>query len=204
MGEEWRKYRLEIFGDPYLVWHDGPSFDALIAAYRVAPDTVIDKLKDGLTNNDPLAAQSIRALAAEGYPRADLVPVLTSRLVDAHANLIVRIAEALYTLTGDPQWAEQIVPILDQPGHWTERIDAAISLAGFPPTPLLAEALARGMQHDEYLVRYHSAEGLLAYLSHRGVHRDRTAVIAVMRDTDPRHWTVTAEDLLRRFLETNR
>ena len=23
---EWADYRLEVFGEPYMVWHDGPNF----------------------------------------------------------------------------------------------------------------------------------------------------------------------------------
>ena len=43
------------------------------------------------------------------------------------------------------------------------RIDAAIRLKAFPPTPDLVAAVADGVRDPEYLVRYHSANTLLRW-----------------------------------------
>ena len=41
------------------------------------------------------------------------------------------------------------------------KVDAAIALNAFAPLPRVIQALARGVQDDEYLVRRHSAQTLL-------------------------------------------
>jgi hypothetical protein len=64
--DEWARWRRDIFGDPYLVWHDGPDFTALLNAGRSDPETVTRMLAAGVHDGDPLAAQSFTVLSAEG------------------------------------------------------------------------------------------------------------------------------------------
>jgi hypothetical protein len=36
--EEWEQWRRGMFGDPYIVWQDGPDFTALLQAARFDPN----------------------------------------------------------------------------------------------------------------------------------------------------------------------
>jgi hypothetical protein len=66
-------------------------------------------------------------------------------------------------LTGDESWAVPIAAVLASPAFWGVRIDAAIALAGFPPTAELIQTLGDAVRDEEYLVRCHSANTLLRY-----------------------------------------
>ncbi len=146
-----------------MVWHDGPDFTRLVGLARSTPAEVARMLTAGVEAGDPLAAQSIAALAD-----ADLVPDGAEALLRAVAPtatelMLVRVAQALHVLTGEESWATPIATVLTSEAFWGVRIDAAMALAAFTPTPALLDALARGVRDDEYLVRYHSANTLLRY-----------------------------------------
>lgn len=146
-----------------MVWHDGPDFTRLLALGETAPADVARMLTAGIEAGDPLAAQSIAALAAAEIPPEGAEALLRSALPDATEELLVRVAQALHVLTGDESWAGHIAAVLNSDAFWGVRINAAMALAEFTPTPELVESLGRGVRDDEYLVRYHSANTLLRY-----------------------------------------
>jgi hypothetical protein len=161
--DEWNQWRQVIFGDPYLVWHDGPGFDALLAAARADLDAVGHFLASGIRLGDPLAAQSFRRLAAD-----DLLPVgapetLRAAAGTATGEFLIRVAEALFAVTADPSWARPVADVLATDGSASVRLAAAMALAAFPATPELVQALARAVCDPEYLLRYHAANTLLRY-----------------------------------------
>jgi hypothetical protein len=55
----WGAFRDAVFGDPYLVWHDGPDYAVLRQRWRDEPHAVTQVLVLGLEQHDELAAQAI-------------------------------------------------------------------------------------------------------------------------------------------------
>jgi hypothetical protein len=162
-GDLWTRWRNDVFGDPYLVWHEGPDFTGLLELARSAPADVARMLAAGLATEDPLAAQSIAALADAGQVPEGAEALLRAAAVEATESFLVRVAQALHVVTGDESWAAPIASVLTSDAFWGVRIDAALVLAEFTPTTDLIEALGQGVRDDEYLVRYHSANTLLRY-----------------------------------------
>ena len=117
----------------------------------------------GLNAGDPLAAQSIAALAGSGLTPEDSQALLRAAIAGASGTFLVRLAQALHSTTADQSWANPIASVLTAARHWGERVDAAIALAEFDPTRHLIQALARAICDPEYLVRYHAANTLLRY-----------------------------------------
>jgi HEAT repeat protein len=155
-----------VFGDPYSVAHDGPEFTRLLDLAETAPDEVARMVAAGVKAGDPVAAQSIAALAAEGKAPDGAVALLRGVAPGAAGTFQIRVAQALHVLTGDDSWADPLVSFLAS-GAWKGiRLDAAIALADFPPTPRLIEALGQAVRDPEYLVRYHAANTLLRYAGH--------------------------------------
>ncbi|MEZ0092195.1 HEAT repeat domain-containing protein [Streptacidiphilus sp. EB129] len=154
---DWTAYRLAIFGDPYLVWHEGPDFTALRAT--TGPDRALAArmLLTGLREGDDLAAQGIRELRL-----LSAVPALEQAARTGDPRVRIRSAQALLALTGRQEWSATVATVLDAREFWGVRMDAAIALREFLPTPQLTACLARAVQDDEYLVRYHAASTLLA------------------------------------------
>jgi hypothetical protein len=163
MVDPWTGWRNDVFGDPYMVWHDGPDFTRLVALAGTAPADVARMLTAGVEAGDPLAAQSIAALADAGLTPDGAEALLRAVVPDATEGMLVRVAQALHVVTGEESWAGQIASVLNSEAFWGVRIDAAMALAAFTPTPALLESLGRGVRDDEYLVRYHSANTLLRY-----------------------------------------
>lgn len=205
MEAEWVPWRQVVFGDPYLVWHDGPDFTELIARSRDDPAAVWATLRLGLAARDPLAAQAVAALAREGLASAEAEGALRQALPAAEDAFRVRAAQALRVITGREEWAGEILPVLAGAGHWGPRIDAATVLAEFAPTPELVEALAAAVQDEEYLVRYHAADTLLIYSGRVGdVSRHPALFRKIMSprddvpdDGDRERWREAARDLQR-------
>lgn len=160
---DWTQWRNDVFGDPYLVWHEGPEFTELRRRAETAPDDVAAMLAAGIAAADPLAASSIGVLADDGHAPEGAEELLLAAVPGATGTFLVRVAQALHALTGDESWSAPIVSVLMSGEFWGVRIDAAIALAGFTPTTGLIEALGRGVRDDEYLVRYHCATTLRRY-----------------------------------------
>jgi hypothetical protein len=152
-----------VFGDPYLVWHDGADFTALLKAARADPARVACMLFGGVSAGDPLAAESIAVLARAGMTPEGSERLLRHAVATASGTFVVRLAEALLVLTADQAWASPIASVLATGRHWPERIDAAIALGAFDPNPQLVRALAAAVCDQEYLVRYPAARTLLGY-----------------------------------------
>jgi hypothetical protein len=147
-----------VFGDPYLVWHEGPDFARLTDVARTRPAEVARMLAAGMAAADPVAAQSLAVL---GLPESE--SLLRAAVASATETFLVRVAQALHLLTGDESWAAPIASVLASDAFWGVRIDAAIALAGFAPTAELIETLDAGVRDAEFLVRCHSANALLRY-----------------------------------------
>ena len=174
--QPWSGWRQTVFGDPYLVWHDGPDFTNLLAAAKSDPGTVMRMLAAGFAECDPLAAESISTLARAALVPEDSQALLLGALPDATGTFLVRVAQALYTVTGDPSWSAPIAAVLGEDRFWGERIDAAMALAGFAPSRDLVGALSQAVCDPEYLVRYHAANTLLRYAGRSGDVADRAVL----------------------------
>jgi len=162
-GVSWEQFRQGVFGDPYLVWHDGPDFAELIRRWQHSRADVRELLLGGLDANEPLSAQSIAVLASDSHPPTDLLDELIARLPTSRDTFRVRLALAVFALTSDQSMARYVVSVLSEPGYWTSRMDAAMALRDFAPTVETIDALARAVTDDNNLVRYHSSDTLLAY-----------------------------------------
>jgi hypothetical protein len=191
----YRQWRETTFGDPYLVWHDGPDFTTLLASAAADPETVAGMLATGLHERDSLAAESIATLAGTGLTPSNAMAELLAVLPTASGTFLVRVAQALHTLTGDESWSTPIVGVLKAGRDWGHRMDAAIALAGFARTPELVDALGRAVRDRQYLVRYHAANTLLRYAGDTTqitVHRE---LFDLIKGTSRQAWRTAAQRL---------
>lgn len=182
----WADFRLEVFGEPYLVWHDGPDFDLISRAYRDDPALVLRELEAGIAEGDPLAAQACSHLGAPEEDRERIVAVLERALPSSASGTRTEIAASLHALgvsnRSTEQLAEEICDVLLSPDHWGVRLDAAMRLAAFAPTPRLVEAAAAGVRDPEYLVRFHSANTLLRWAGRPGDISDDAELFRLLVD----------------------
>jgi hypothetical protein len=192
---DWSRWRQEIFGDPYLVWHDGPDFSAMLAAARHDRADVARMLRAGLAAGDSLAAQGFAQLADAGLAPADAGELLRRAAATSGGEFLIRIAEALYVLTADPSWGNRIVDVLRDGDSEFVRLDAAIALANFPPAPGLVRALAVAVTDAAYLVRYHAATTLIRYAGGMAGVGDGPALFAKITSEDPGQWRTAADEL---------
>jgi hypothetical protein len=199
----WVRWRNDVFGDPYTVWHEGPEYSRLIELAGTAPADVAHMLAAGLDAQDPLAAQSIAALAGKGLAPGDAEALLRAALAVATEEFLVRVAQALHVVTGDEAWAGPVASVLTSDASWGVRLDAARVLEEFTPTTELVGTLAEGVRDEEYLVRYHSANTLLRYAGRgKGVADHHTLFDKVASppegdatETDREKWRQAADQL---------
>jgi hypothetical protein len=130
-----------------------------------------------------------------------LVEALTSKIAKSKGSFRVRIAEALFVLTGERGWTDPICEVLErhQPRwrHWGPRVDAAIALADLPTTARVVDALVHGVQDREYLVRRHSAQALLVHGAKRTPIDDHATLWSQIGSTQPALWSSAAAELGR-------
>ncbi|MBL7258703.1 HEAT repeat domain-containing protein [Paractinoplanes lichenicola] len=196
---EWRQWRREMFGDPYVVWHEGPQFAALLEAARREPRRVERMLRAGLAAGDTVAAQSFTGLAAAGLAPADAVSILRTGLIRATDEFRIRVAEALHALTGDPGWATPIAEVLTEATSELVRLDAAIALASFPPNSSLIQTLATAVVDPEYLVRYHAANTLLRWSGDPRQVDGVPTLLEKITDRAEGAWRAAADELTARL-----
>lgn len=192
----WAAYRQEAFGEPYMVWHDGPDFAEFRARFAADPELATRMLEEGIAEGDALAAQTPRELSLTEEQRAGFVTMLTEAMPAAGAGVRVEGGATLFALTGDPAWSAPVVEVLASPVFWSFRIDAAIRLKEFPPTPGLVAAVAAGVRDPEYLVRYHCANTLLRWAGRsEDVSDDEDLFGLLVDDAGAEGWAVVAERL---------
>lgn len=193
---DWAAYRQEAFGDPYMVWHDGPDFTEFQARFAADPELATRMLVAGLAEGDALAAQTPRELSLTPDQRAGFVRLLTEAVPTADAGVRLEAGASLFALTGDPEWSAPVVEVLASRVHWGVRIDAAIRLKAFPSTAALVTALAGGVRDEEYLVRYHCANTLLHWAERPDEVSDDPGLFAlIVDDAGPEGWARAAERL---------
>ena len=193
---QWADYRQEAFGEPYMVWHDGPDFTEFQARFAADPELATRMLADGLAEGDALAAQTPRELSLSPEQRAGFVRLLTETLPKANPGVQLEAGASLFALTGSPEWSRLLVEVLASTVHWGIRIDAAIRLKAFPPTPALVAAVADGVRDQEYLVRYHCANTLLHWAGRDAdISDDPELFELVVDDAGLAGWAQVAEGL---------
>ncbi|MCU1439481.1 MAG: hypothetical protein JWP85_478 [Rhodoglobus sp.] len=195
-GRTWDEFRLEAFGEPYMVWHDGPDFYAFTQAWQVDPGGVEGMLREGLAQSDALAAESIGELPMPAESIAAFTPLLLATRDTSTGTFRVRVAQTLRKLTGSETWSSDIVDVLVGREHWGDRIDAAMALGHFTPTIELIAALMRGVLDEEYLVRYHSANSLLTFAGlPADVGSDKELFPQLSAENAPELWSLAASGL---------
>jgi hypothetical protein len=193
---DWADFRQEAFGEPYMVWHDGPDFSEFASRFEQDPELATSMLAAGIAEGDGLAAQTPRELTLTDAQRAEFVRMLTAAMPGAEAGVRVEGGATLFALTGNPEWSVPLSEVLGSTLYWSMRIDAAIRLQAFPPTPTLVAALARGVRDPEYLVRYHSANTLLRWAGRtEEISDDEELFRLLVDDAGAQGWAQVAERL---------
>jgi len=187
-----------VFGEPYLVWHDGADIGALIAEHEHRPERAERMLRAGVAEHDHVAVESLGALARLGRAPSDAAALLRSALPSARGEFRVRTAQVLCELTGDDEYVSEVAAVLEGFEHWGDRIVAALALRTLPITPRSLAALHRGTFDQQYLVRNHSANGLLGLAGQRTEISDDSRFAQVTGE-DPAAWRAVADELLGAF-----
>ncbi|GHH42296.1 hypothetical protein GCM10017774_38440 [Lentzea cavernae] len=153
----------------------------------------------GVAERDHVAVESMGALARAGRAPSDADDVLRSALPSASGTFRVRTAQVLCEMTGDDGYVSEVAAVLESGGgHWGERIDTALALPRLPCTPRSLAALHRGVLDQEYLVRYHCANGLLG-LTKPGRDIAKHKGFASVSGEDPARWRAVADEFLGAF-----
>jgi hypothetical protein len=189
-----------MFGEPYMVWHDGPDFTQLRDEWKRDPAALTDLLFEGMAEDDALASQAFSEL--EPLPTGDVlakvVGTLEKQLDTAGPNATTQIARTLFKLTGDGKWELPVIQVLDSSVHWSNRIDAAMALRDFPPTDAGRAALLRNVQTEDYLVRYHSSSTLLRWAGvTTAIEDDDELFTLLVKDENPKAWKQVADALAK-------
>lgn len=115
---DWQAFSVDVFGDSYLVWHDGPDFVQLEQRWHADPDLVRVMLFAGIAGSDPTAASAIEFLARQGEDIPGAIDYLRLALASSAGTFSVRVAEALFALTRDQDLAQPIRAVLVQGQFW--------------------------------------------------------------------------------------
>jgi hypothetical protein len=197
---QWKSFSLQEFGDPYLVWHDGASFEAINRRCQVDPNGVDRMLRIGLREHDPLAAQAIDLLVAKRALEGDFTQALVDAMRSASGSFRIATAKTLLLQTGSQAWAADFVEVLQDDPFSHVRQDAARALALVEPNPGVVDALAQAVSDPDYLVRYQAANSMLS-LSHAGTTVDKSEWLfsRIRSETSPDSWHEAGSKLRERF-----
>jgi hypothetical protein len=197
----WADFRLEVFGEPYMVWHDGPYFPPIVDKYAEDPGLVVRELVAGIAEGDSLAAQACRELGElTEVQRSELVALLEKALPSSYGGTRSEIATSLHALGASSisteDLAQEVCDVLLGVDHWGVRLDAAMRLTQFTATPRLVEAAAAGVRDAEYLVRFHSANTMLRWAGRDiDISDDDELFRLLVDDAGPEGWAEVARRL---------
>jgi len=192
----WADFRLEVFGEPYMVWHDGASFDEIAERFHDDPARVLELLRAGIREGDALAGEAARNLEPTESQLPEIRALLEEELPAASGGTRSEIATSLHALGGPAELAQHVADVLLGVDHWGVRIDAAMRLTSFAPTARLVEAAAAGVRDSDYLVRYHSANTLLHWAGRTGEISDDDELFGLLVDDGgPEGWAEVARRL---------
>lgn len=160
----WKIFIDTFFGDPYMAWHDGlnPGIVKKLnnEERQQAEDMLIKQLSEQL---DYRAAIGLGEMLSQ-----KAVPFLKQASA-RNDRLGVEAANAVFLITRDPKYINSLIRILRRAPSSFDRFEAAIKLRQFN-IPKVVKALYKGLEDEEYLVRYHCANSLLSiYKIHKEI-----------------------------------
>ncbi len=150
----WKNFIASYFGDPYLMWHDGPDPSAI----------------DRLTVEEKAVAEEMLLASVGGMWSADGLEKLGSKrgitameaalAKETHDPSRIRLADAIMHLTHDGTHLPILLKCLRASKTEDGRLEAAMYLGKYP-NPEVVEALFAAVLDPSYLVRYHACNSLL-------------------------------------------
>jgi HEAT repeat protein len=145
-----------FFGDPYMMWHDGIDPTSVCGLEGAERDQAEAMLIESMQEGSYWAPMGLREMRSE-----KAVPIMKDMLPSIDGVLLIEIAIALNVIEDTVEYNQYILRVLrEYPSPYT-RLKAAMKLRDFP-TPEVIEALFDAVSDEDYLVRNHASESLLA------------------------------------------
>ena len=189
----WSEFRLEMFGEPYLVWHEGADFAAILRRYRSDPAEVAAQLSAGLAMGDNVAAQAMGEIGDVRF-----VPELRRAFETQPGDVCVSAALAYLRITGDQSASTAVCAVLAGDPSEFVRSTAARALRKFAATSALIDAAAAGVRDPDYLVRFHSADSLLAFAGKApDISSNKLLFSRLTSDAAPASWSSASDELAK-------
>jgi hypothetical protein len=150
---EMARFRDSFFGDPYMAWHDGLDFGALLSLQGGERD-LAEKLL--LESDDSRAIEGLGAL--QSLKAIEKVGKVVEGAVGQYQ---VKACQALNKIKPDPELAKPIIQVLKSANFWNDRMEAAMALRDFRDKETRKALLEAVAKDPDYLVRHHAANSLL-------------------------------------------
>lgn len=157
MNENWREFKERIFGNDYMIWHDGVGDESRRLALE-DPVHVKQMILDGLKEEDYVAVEALKQLDLP-----EMLPDLRKQVQTTRGKYQIELATFLQEKdpeATDDRYAKIVIHELLYPTWWM-RMDSAILLRYFPAELVKETLLDRVAKDPDYYVRYHSAESYL-------------------------------------------
>lgn len=145
-----------FFGNQYMMWHDGIDPTSVCGLEGAERDQAEAMLIESMQEGSYWAPMGLREMRSE-----KAVPIMKEMLPSINGVLLIEIAIALNVIEDTLEYNQYILQVLREfPSPYT-RLKAAMKLRDFP-TPEVIEALFDAVSDEDYLVRNHASESLLA------------------------------------------
>ncbi len=155
-SRQWDYFMDNFFGDPYMMWHDGIDPTSVCGLEGAERDQAEDMLIESMKEGSYWAPMGLRELRSE-----KAVPIMKEMLPSIDGVLLVEIAIALNVIEDTLEYNQYLLQVLrEYPSPYT-RLKAAMKLRDFPTLEVI-EALFDAVRDEDYLVRNHASESLLA------------------------------------------
>lgn len=165
MNQNWYSFKERIYGNDYMIWHDGVGDEGRRLAQE-DPELVRCMILAGLRKEDYVAVEALRQVDIP-----NLLPSLREQLQKVHGKFKIELATFLQEKdpeATDDRYAKIVIHELYYPTY-VMRMDSAILLRHFPAQYVNDTLLDRVANDPDYYVRYHSAD---SYLKVNGIKPD--------------------------------
>ncbi|MGY5859685.1 MAG: HEAT repeat domain-containing protein [Candidatus Thorarchaeota archaeon] len=155
-SRQWDYFMSNFFGDPYMMWHDGIDPSSVCNLEGAERDQAEGMLLESMAQGSHWAPMGLRELRSE-----KAVPAMQEMLSWAKGDLLIEIAIALNVIRDTTDYNQFILRVLREYPSPYGRLNAARKLRDFP-TPEVIAGLFDAVCDEDYLVRNHASESLLA------------------------------------------
>jgi hypothetical protein len=194
-SSRWQHFLADFFGDNYMMWHDGYDPNSVLNLTAEEKQVAEEMLIQSIPLNGMWSAAGLALLHSQKG-----VLVIKDHFPRAGADVVkIRLADAIEQITHSGEFLPVLIDILLHSGYWGDRSEVARELRKHP-TKAVIESLFAAVADEDYLVRYHACDSLLAIHGfHKEIDEFHEIFVNILEEKKKKDYEIAQQQLKELF-----